>query len=391
MADNTNLPTVAELAEIAQEELRLALDPLGTGAVDLHDGSRATALVSLQVGLASRAVRYAADREAAARASTAAGDDLDIVARDFYGEARKPEAFATGVIRLLRGVGLPATTIPQGSRFAVPATGSTPAVVYGATATTAVLLGETTADVALTAVEPGEAGNIENPATVTQIVDVLPDTTWAVTAPPPGVMFGGGALAESDDVLRARLLQIGTEDSDQRGTQRAILTGCLRVPGVRWVTVVEPLNGTVVAYVGDAGFGLPDALREAVRVELLNWRCLGVPVNLRPFTVSNVNVDAVIYMARALDNYDQGAIRAAAAREVLVYFNGRPNPDEYFREMISAAVARSHPEVQHVVLNAPGLDVLRPPAAGYSALSTIFRYRVRASDMRFTLSAPLTT
>ena len=285
-----DLPSAQELAEIAEEELRLALDPHGTGAVDLHDGSRNTALVSMQVGLGLRVVRYAAERDAAARASTSNGDDLDGVGRDDYGEERKPEAFATGAVRLVRGSGRPSTAIPVGSRFAVPATTSTPAVVYRAAATLPVLANETTVHVPLVAVEAGEAANLEDPAAVTQIVDPLPDAAWAITTPTAGTVFGGGATAENDDVYRARLLQIGTEDNDQRGTRRAVLAGALRVPGVRYVVAVEPRNGTVALFVGDANYTLTTAMREAIETELLEWRCFGVPVELRTFTVVDVKI-----------------------------------------------------------------------------------------------------
>jgi hypothetical protein len=255
----------------------------------------------------------------------------------------------------------------------------------------AVLVNETTVNVPLEAVDVGEAGNITDPTTVTQILDPLPDAAWAVTTPAAGTVFGGGAEVESDAVYRARLLQIGTEDNDQRGTLRAILAGVLRVPGVRYATVVEPLNGTVVAFLGDAGYALPLALQQAVRTELLDWRCFGPPLDLRPLTPVSVQVTATIYMARTLENYDAAAITAAAETLVLAYMAARPHPDEYFVEMLAGAIAQAHPEVQHVVLTDPAVSALRPADGTYGSATTINHYRVDAGKLRLTLAPPLTS
>lgn len=388
MATPYNLPTVQDLAEIAEQELRGALDPQGTGVVDLADGARNTALVSLQVGMAARVVRYAADREAGSRASTAEGDDLDVVGRDFYGEPRKPDARATGFRKLLRGAGRPATTIPKGSRFAVPASGAIPAVMFQAAVTVPVLVNETTVDVPVVAVDAGEAGNITDPAALTQIVDALPDTGWAVTTPTVGTVFGGGAEVESDAIYRARLLRLGTEDQEQRGTELAILAGALRVPGVRYATVLEPGNGTVVVFLGDAGYKLTPVMQRAVQAELRGWRCFGVPADLRPLSVVDVPVVGTIYMSRGLDNYDTDAILAAAIQNVVTYFEGRAQPDEYFGDMIQAALAQAHPEVQRATVSAPFSDVVRSDPEAYGGFATLTTYRTSASQIRITISGP---
>lgn len=386
------LPTVDELAERAEQTVRLALDAPGRGDVDLHDGSRLTALVSMQVGLASRVGRYSGDRVAAARLGTATGDDLDeIVADDFGAEGlRKDAVAATGVVRLARSPGRPATTIPQGSRFAVPASQSSPAVVFRTTRTVPVLLNETTVDLDVTAVEAGTAGNIADPAAVTQVLDVLPDTTWACVTPPAGTVFGGGDEREEDDTYRARLAVASPEQVREKGTLAAVTFGALKVPGVRFVQAVEPLDGTILLFVGDASYALPAALRAAVATELLRWRCLGVPVGLRPYTVVDVPVVATIYMARDLTAYSLDTLRESAVVNVLGYFSNRVNADEYFIDMIRSACARVHPEVQHVAVSAPATDQQRPAASSYVGLSTINRYRVTRDNVRVTFSNPTT-
>lgn len=387
------IPSVGELAERAEQELRVALDPGGAGDVDLHDGSRNTALVSMQVGLASRVSLYTADRVAAARATTARGDDLDEAGADDLGDVgqRKEAVTSTGVIRLLRGAGRPATSIPVGSRFAVPADGSVPAVVFVAASALAVLANETQVDVPLRADEAGTAGNISSAAAVTKILDALPDTGWSITTPPAGAVFGGGDDRESDDDYKARLTVAGTDDARHRGTRAAILLGALSVPGVRYAQAIEPLNGTIALYVGDPGFALPAALRARVAAELLNWRCLGVPVDLRAYTLTDISVVATVYMTRNLTDYDVEAIRREATNNVLKYMSDRVNADEYYQDMIQGAIGRAHPEVQHVYVASPSGSVIRPADTAYATLPTITRYRLTASNIRITFANPLTT
>lgn len=387
------LPSVPELAEIAEQELRLALDPSGTGVVDLHDGSRNTALVSMMVYLAHRAVRYASDREAAARASTAELDDLDTVGRDFYGEPRKEPAKAAGYRLLQRPGGRPATVIPAGSRFAMPATPTSPAVVFEAARTVNVLLSETTALVPIVAVAEGEAGNLNGlgPNAITQIVDSLPDTAWTLPSMVANLELGGGAEEESDAIYRARLLTLGSEDQVEKGTQRAVLGGVLRVSGVRYATVVEPFTGNIVAFVGDAGYVLTDVMRAAIQAELLNWRCFGVPLDLRPLHPVDLVIDATVYMSRALSNYDTDAIRTAAERMVGIYLDGRPHVDEYFREMIAGCIGQAHAEVQHVVLSSPVSDVARPADGTYASALDITHYRLAPGTLRLRFLPPLTS
>lgn len=384
------LPSADELTRVGQAALRTALDPEGRGTVDLRAGSRLDALVGLGAALGTRLSAYAADRVGAARLESATGEDLDELARDIWTEARKAAAFATGQRRFTRGAGLPATTLPKGTRVAMPATATAAAVVFEVTETLAVGANETTVDAPLRAVESGPAGNLTDPSLVSRILDPLPTTspasTWTL-ASTPGAVFGGGADVESDEALKYRLGQYDPVAARVRGTRDAVLAGALRVPGVRWVTAVE-LNGSIALFVGDEGFALPAALKSAVETELLNWRCYGVPVGVFPFTVTTVNVVATLHLARALANYDLAAVRAAAVAAVKLYFDARPHPDEYFVNAIEAALFRAHDEVQQVVLSAPGTNALRP--GDYDVATSAVRFVVSDASIRLTLAAPLT-
>jgi uncharacterized phage protein gp47/JayE len=391
MAD---LPTSSELAEIGRAAFRAALDPGGTGAVNLRPGSRNDVAISALTGIGNRLGAYVADRVSAARRSSATGEDLDAHARDLYGETRKSASASTGKVRLTRP-GTTATAIPKGSRFAVPAEGSTPAVIFEASED--VSSSATTAVVPVRCTETGPRGNITGPQAVAAILDPLPDTTWTLdatytTAGDPTATFGGGAADETDDELRQRLDQISIDDPRERATRSAVLAGALRVPGVRYATIVEPLDGTGIVYAGDAAFALTDAMRKAIDTELLDWRALGVPALIRGYNAQTVTVTGTIYMARALANYDLAAIKAAATSAVKRYFDtGRPSPDEYFVNAIEAALFSAHDEIQNVALASPLANALRPADTGYGAITALNRYRVTDASISIAIAAPQTT
>lgn len=390
MAD---LPTPDELVRAAQGAYRSAIDPAGTGAVNLRPGSRNDVAISALGAVGNRLSLYTADRVAASQLDSSSGEDLDALAADrFGGEKRKAGIEATGVVRLVRP-GAAATQISQGSRFAVPAAAGRSAIVFEAAA--AVASSATTALVPLVAQEIGAGGNLEQPADLTAILDPLPDASWAIdtayiAANPGEFVFGGGALAETDDEFKARLRQASPEAMRQRGTRDAILAGALRVQGVRFATVIEPQDGTVVLYAGDASYALPDALKAAIDAELAAWRAFGVPVLVRPYNVQTVQVTATVHMARALANYDAAAIVAAAAAQIKLYFESRPQPDEYYVDAIEAAIFRADDEVQTVETALPAADVQRPADAGYGAVTALNRYRVTADSIALTVAPPLT-
>jgi uncharacterized phage protein gp47/JayE len=388
-----DLPTPAELAAAAQAAFRARLDPNGTGAVNLRPGSRHDLFVSVVTAVAARLSAYAVDRVTALRRSTATGTDLDDLARDLFSVTRKAANAATGRVRLVRA-GTAATSVPKGTRFAVPAEGSTPAVVFEASEDVA--SSGTTAVVPVACAEVGTRGNIAGPSAVTAVLDPLPDSTWSLdptytTGVDSAAAFAGGAEAETDDELRDRLEQIAINDPRERATERAVLAATLAVPGVRYATVVEPFDGTLVVYAGDEAFALSDAMRQAIELELRGWRALGVPALARAYSAQTVTVTGTIYMARALSEYDAAAVKAAAVQAVKDYFaTGRPQPDEYFVNAIEAACFGAHDEVQNVVLSAPLADVRRRPDADYGAVAALERYRVTDESITLSVAGPLT-
>jgi hypothetical protein len=170
---------------------------------------------------------------------------------------------------------------------------------------------------------------------------------------------------------------------------------------VSFVTTIEPGDGTVVLYAGDApyGFALPAEIRRRINVTLLDWRAFGIPVLVRPYAVAGVNLSATIYMARALSNYDVGAIRAAAIASVKRYFDQRAYPDELFVNAIESALFDASGEVQDAQLTTLALDddpdttprdLPRSTDAGYGAVTALKRYLALDALLQITIAPPRT-
>lgn len=392
------LPTVADLAAVGQGKLRAQLDPNGTGLVDLRAGSKNDIAISVNSAMAAKNTAYIADRLAASLLANASGDDLDTIGRDRYHEERKVAVAAVGTLYLQR-TGTAATSIPAGSRFSVPANGSQKAVTFETTVDVLVAINSLKTRVDVRCTETGAQGNVLLSA-VTAIVDPLPDTTWALFVPIVGDavlagddhvdVIGGGAAVETDDQYRVRLDSRAIDVTLRAGTREAIIAGALRVPGVNEVVLVEPGDGTTALYCGDTSYRLPNALKQAIDQELLNWRAYGVPVRVRAFTVTDVIVAGTVYMGRDLSAYDPSAVKLAAVNAVINYFaTGRATPDEYYRNGIEAAIFASNDEVQQVTLTAPASDVNRPSPSAYASSGAISRYRVTTETITLAISGPL--
>jgi len=404
------LPTPTELVQIGQAKIRSLQDPQGTGAVNLHPGSRWDLALSAFAALAARNTAHIADRVAARSLVSAVDDDLDIIAADLFNDGRLPAAAATTTVYLQRS-GTAATVIPNGTRFVAPAVPpSTAAVNFTATQDVSVAQNTLKVAVPVACTQAGVIGNLaftaagQNP--ITTIQDTLGDTTWALytptagdsvlgalAAPPP---IGGGADQETNDQLRARLKQAAFDDSKKRGTKRALIVGAAQVPGVLATSIVpiEPGDGTVKLFCGDVNYNLPPALQTAVASALENWRAFGVPVFVLPYAITVVTITGTIYMQRPLVNYNTAAITAQAVANIISYFTNRQQADEYFLNQIIGSCEQAHPEVQTAILTSPTADVRRLGISGgisnYSGVTTIPRYIVNSSSIFLSVAGPLT-
>lgn len=389
----TDFLTPADLIAEGRRVLRERLDPEGTGKLKLGVGSRLNTALSLGAAMLTPILGHVAERVQARTLSGATGADLDIVAEDLWRTTRKASTAALGVVYLQRS-GSTATVIPAGSRFAVPASGTQQPVVFSADFD--VSCSSTKVAVPVSCTIDGVVGNVD-PSSITQIMDSLPDTGWVIFTPTSGnpgptaetaaAPLGGGADLETDDELRARLRSVPRDVLP--GTKAGVYWGAISTPGVASVVVVEPFDGTLRVFAGDAAFQLPDVLRESIVANLETWRGGGVKTIVRQFAVSTVPVSMTIYMETDVSNYPQTALKQRAQQAVLDYFApGRPHPDEYMLDGIKAAVAAAVGDVQRIDLAAPTLDVKRLLPASYGAVSALPRYVTSASLISIALSNP---
>lgn len=392
------LPTPDELRKEIEGSLRTSLDPNGTGAVNLRAGSDNAAYVSVVTLLGGRLIAYSANRVAARSPFDATGDDLEDIGRDLFEIKKKGAQRSTGRLYLQR-TGILATSIPLGQRFLVPADENETAVTFEATETVPVGAGELKAKVRVRCTVEGEVGNVAL-ARVTNIPDQMADTTWSLFVPIGGdaildgltspEVIGGGRESETDSEFQTRVLQRSLDDSRQRGTARAVLAGAMTVASVAFATAIEPRDGTILLFVGDRNYGLSVEMQLAVETALEEYRCLGIPVIVRPYSVQLVPVRAVVYMSRPLVNYDRGTITNAIIKSVKDYFSAdRAHPDEYYLNAIEGAMFKANTEIQQVSLSVPSANQQRPTDVGYSALLQLNRYVADESNIFITLADPL--
>jgi len=386
----STLPTTPEMLAVGQAALRQKIDPNGTGAVDLNPGSRLDIFLSTNLAMMARLTAHVANRVAARSKQTSRGDDLDIIASDLYNTTRKPANAATGTVYLTRA-GTSATVIPAGSRFAVPASGSQKSITFFSTED--VPSSATTASVPVQAVTAGSDGNVAL-ASITKIVDTLPDTTWSLYVPGSPDVIAGGDDGEvgNDDTFIARLNKSSFDAARTPGTYLGIKSTVLAVPGISDATVISPGDGTIRIYTGDVNYMLSTALKASVLAAVEAVRAFGNPVFVLPYTVVNVSVVGNIYMRRPVRNYDSTSIAAQAVQNVLDYFaTGRESPDSYFTDKISAAMEKADPETQSVTLSAPASSIPPQAASEYAGASTINRYVTSTSLISVAVLDPLTS
>lgn len=405
--------TPQQLVDVGADVMRTHLDPTGTGAVDLTDGSDNTALLSVSAAMAMRNVSTLHTYAAARWRSSATGEELRRIAREVYTTDRKPESFATVVMYLKRpNAAAGAGPIPAGTRFAVRASASQQAVTFAADADVAVGSGTTKVAVPCTCLVAGEIGNVAYEAIVDLGDDLFDDTlvVFTPTTPTDADVLGalsaperaaGGASEETDDVLNARLDQFPANAARRPGTEDAIRFAVLEVPGVRYATIVAPGDGTIRAFVGDAAYGLNQALADAVRDNLdkgtysaagaPGYRGMAIPVFVLPYTRTRVYATATLYMDRPNYEYDVGALKDKAIALGTEYFAARSHADEFVQRKVEEALLSCHEETQEIELSLSPAPTVRAPSSSYAGVTQIVRYFVDEASWDITFTGPKTT
>lgn len=229
---------------------------------------------------------------------TAEGDRLDRVAFDRYQLTRLPAAPATVTLTLTRpNASFGSFTYGAGSRVQTPS-----GTVFATDLDTVFGAADLTKTVTATALVAGPDGNV--PAeSITQFVDQPADASLTSTNEDIGTPgfadfipggAAGGVDAETDPEFRARILDFFP--TVRRGTIGAIEFGARLVPGVAVARAIEienliggqPIPACLVQLiVADRNGGFSQAMLQAVRDILIQFRAAGIPVQVTGGVVAN--------------------------------------------------------------------------------------------------------
>jgi len=258
-----------------------------------------------------------------------------------WGVARKPAAAAGGTATL---TGLVGAVVPSGTLWQ-----ALDGVQYRSTADVSFV--STTAQVSLEAVVPAAAGN--------RAAGQLLTIASPVAGVQPGALaaeLGGGADAESDDALRARLLQ-RIQTPPHGGAAADYRAWALEVPGVTraWCYPLELGPGTVTVRFmrdDDSGSAIPDAGEVALVQAYINERR---PVTAQVTVVAPVAVPVNFTLAVTPNT---AAVKAAVQAELADLIRREAEPGgtlllSHIRAAISAAAGETN-----YVLSAPTADVV---------------------------------
>lgn len=271
----------------------------------------------------------------------AEGDELDRHAAFWLAEPRKAAEPAVGQITVAGtdGAVVEAGSVwvrSDGAEFAADAE----AIVAGGSAT-----------VAVTAVEPGAAGNTDAAAPLTPALPIAGVQSAVVAA--SGLTLG--ADAESDDELRSRLLA-RPKQPPHGGAAFDYVSWALEVSGVTraWCYPREQGDGTVtVRFVRDNDANIiPDA---AAVVEVQNYIDGRCPVTAEVFVAAPVALPLDFVFAAITPNTQTVRDGVAAALADLISREAEPGgtlPISRIRATISTA-----PGVSDYVLTSPAADV----------------------------------
>lgn len=218
---------------------------------------------------------------------TATGPRLDLRAAE-RGIARKGAGAATGTLTFGRSTALwMPTSVPAGT---VCATSGVDSAHYVTTADAVLPAGQLTVDVPAKAEEAGASGN-----TLAGTVTVMVTPPVSMESVTNKVAFTGGGDAESDDSLRARLLDRWGEPGNGTNAAwyRQMAESC---DGVFSANVVPRANGagTVAVYLGGVGCAASADAVSAVQALLTAKKEISVDVTVAAAQTLSVDVTCAV-------------------------------------------------------------------------------------------------
>lgn len=246
------------------------------------------------------AAAAASDIETAAFVSTAVGARLDDRALE-HGVTRKAAIAAIGTVAF---TGANGTVVPAGTRVTTAATTAAPAVAVATTADATISGGTATA--AAAAVVAGAAGNVAAGSLV-----LLGAPVTGITAVTNAGAFAGGADAESDEALRARVL-FAMQNPATGGNASQYAQWATAVVGVGAVSVVPVRDGagTVsVAVVDLAKAPATQALVDVVQAAI-------APIWLRLWLATVLTISGTGISSDATHPGVDGAINTTVKKQV---------------------------------------------------------------------------
>ena len=340
-----------ELAEIYEEMCAAFAEKAGFRPEESCDAAVRLYALAMQVQALEREVEWTLDQSFA---QTAQGAYLDRHAA-LRALSRGEAARAVGMLRF-------AVDAPTANALPVPAGTvclTADGVRFRTTADAVLAAGGTQVDVSAEAVEPGPEGN------------VIAGSVTLFSVAPVGIVhcgnpaaFAGGCAAESDESLRARILE--SYRCLPNGANAAFYEQeAQNVPGVAAAKAVGRARGigTVDVYVA-AESGLPsDVLRGQVCAALEAKREVAVDVQVKSPAAVSVNVTATV---SAEEGAEPDEVLDAVRAAVQAFFSGARLGKSVSTAQLGALIF-GVPGVANCHLLAPAADV----AVGETALAVL--------------------
>jgi uncharacterized phage protein gp47/JayE len=273
------------------------------------------------------------------------------------GNGRKPATFASGSGTV---TGINGTILPQGTQL----TGAT-GVLYETTEQ--ITVGSLPTPVAIRAVDPGVAGNLDEGSSLA-FVGALAGVDGTVTI----VEMTGGVDIESDDELRERVLE-RIQQPPMGGAQYDYVAWAKQVPGVTraWAWPEQGPGTMTVRFLMDDLRADDDGWPTPQDVEAVaNYIDLK-----RPVTVKDCYVGAPIkqFLEMTISNLatDDAATRASIEQEIqdMLFIKAAPG-QTIFRSWIEEAISNAVGEDHHNL----DFDDAVMPAPGYMAVLDTILY-----------------